>query len=591
MIGQLQKSSIRIQKLWHRGSYQIAVHIDWKDQKARNSIHRLGAKYSKTHRCWYLPYQSKAYQALKSNFEEIEILSDPLVEKPVQPKATPERRDENLPIAQQRELPSQTKKSDDLAHKSESKQIDPRLKLEVLSDVGKYWVLKIRYVERYVKALKAVKGVYWNQNQKVYMILRHADVKQKVEAIFGTTLFPENFYYRDPSMSDLKLEVSPYEADQRFMLIRHSGDFRVSDVLRRLANCRYSKNQGGYLVPATPKHLETLKLLLSEFDPKIIWHVDHGYISPKKALKSKSMELIKTKQSLLEMIPEHATEYLEELVNMLMAMNYSPKTIKSYSGAFICFLRSQAYADPKTLDRKQIIKYLASLTELGLKSSSGHMIVNALKYYYKHVLEWNDTELWNIPRPKKEKTLPKVLSMEECQRILQAVEQPKHKLILLIAYGSGLRVSEICNLEWEHLDFDGHRIKIVEGKGKKDRYVMLPYATLRYFEIYRGMYQTAKYVFEGQIKGEPYSTSSCGAIMRRAVEKAKIGKKMGIHTLRHSFATHLLEGGTDIRFIQKLLGHSSIKTTTVYTHVSQRKKDQIESPLDRLMREDKSKKE
>ncbi|TDK50854.1 hypothetical protein [Algoriphagus formosus] len=331
MIGQSQKSSIRIQKLWHKGNYQIAVHIDWRDQKAKNSIQQLGAKYSKTHRCWYIPYKSSAYQELKRNFEHIEILADPLAKKTVQPKATPDSRDENLPIAQQRELPSQTKKSDGLAHKSESKQIDPRLKLQVLPDVGKYWVLKIRYVQQYVQALKKVKGVYWNQNQKVYMILRHAEVKQKVEAIFGITLFPENFYYRDQTKSDLNLEVGAYESDSRFMLIRHSGDFRVSDTLRRLANCRYSKKQDGYLVPATPKHLETLKLLLSEFDPQIIWHVDQSYLLPKKALKSKSLELIKTKQSLLEMIPDHTAEYLEEMVNMLMAMNYSPKTIKNYS--------------------------------------------------------------------------------------------------------------------------------------------------------------------------------------------------------------------------------------------------------------------
>ena len=223
---------------------------------------------------------------------------------------------------------------------------------------------------------------------------------------------------------------------------------------------------------------------------------------------------------------------------------------------------------PKKFTKKVVVKYLAKLSALDLKSSSGHMVVNALKFYYKYVLEWEDTQQWTLPRPKKEKPLPKVLTVEECKRVFAAVKQPKHKLILLLTYGAGLRVSEVCALRWQDLDFNTHQIKVISGKGKKDRLVMLPASILHYVNTYRSLYKTSHYVFEGQIKGEPYSTSSCGAIMRKAVQKANIGKHVGIHALRHSFATHLLESGTDIRFIQKFLGHSSIKTTTIYTHVS-----------------------
>ena len=120
------------------------------------------------------------------------------------------------------------------------------------------------------------------------------------------------------------------------------------------------------------------------------------------------------------------------------------------------------------------------------------------------------------------------------------------------------------------------------GKGKKDRQVMLPYSIVSYFDTYRSLYSSESYVFEGQIKGQPYSTGSCRSIMRRALEQSGIEKKVNIHALRHSFATHLLEGGTDIRFIQKLLGHNSIKTTTIYTHVSQQVTKHIESPLDKM---------
>ena len=127
-----------------------------------------------------------------------------------------------------------------------------------------------------------------------------------------------------------------------------------------------------------------------------------------------------------------------------------------------------------------------------------------------------------------------------------------------------------------------HQIKVISGKGKKDRLVMLPASILQYVNTYRSLYKTSHYVFEGQIKGEPYSTSSCDIIMRKALQKANIGHNVGIHALSHSFATHLLESGTDIRFIQKFLGHSSIKTTTIYTHVSQKHTKHIESPLDKM---------
>jgi site-specific recombinase XerD len=188
-----------------------------------------------------------------------------------------------------------------------------------------------------------------------------------------------------------------------------------------------------------------------------------------------------------------------------------------------------------------------------------------------------------LPRPKKEKKLPSVLTMEECLLIFRTVDNPKHKLLLLMGYGAGLRVSEIVSLQWRDILFEEHKIHIKNAKGKKDRMVMLPYSIVNSLEAYRQVYPKAQYVFEGQFAGEPYSAGSVQAVMRNALKKSGLEKKATVHTLRHSFATHLLENGTDIRYIQKLLGHTSIKTTTVYTHVSKSAVDKIISPLDRLV--------
>jgi site-specific recombinase XerD len=138
------------------------------------------------------------------------------------------------------------------------------------------------------------------------------------------------------------------------------------------------------------------------------------------------------------------------------------------------------------------------------------------------------------------------------------------------------------SLEWQDILFAEHKIHIKNAKGKKDRMVMLPYSIVNSLEYYRSLYQTKKYVFEGQFAGEPYSIGSVQAVMREALKKSGLEKKATVHTLRHSFATHLLENGTDIRYIQKFLGHASIKTTTVYTHVSASAVNKIMSPLDRL---------
>ena len=168
-------------------------------------------------------------------------------------------------------------------------------------------------------------------------------------------------------------------------------------------------------------------------------------------------------------------------------------------------------------------------------------------------------------------------------QIFKVVDNPKHKLLLLIGYGAGLRVSEIVSLKWSDILFEEHKIHVKNAKGKKDRMVMLPYSIVTSLQLYRELYKGKHYVFEGQFAGEPYSTGSVQQVMRNAIKLSGLEKKATVHTLRHSFATHLLENGTDIRYIQQFLGHSSIKTTTVYTHLTKTAVDRIQSPLDRMV--------
>ncbi|WP_127846310.1 tyrosine-type recombinase/integrase [Psychroflexus aestuariivivens] len=581
---------IKLKKIYHRNQNRIGIFFSKEDynDSVRQKLYKIDAKFSASKKCWYCDYNKSCYHFLKSNFDNIKIETSQ--EHSKSNKVAENKSREILPIAQnmrerQQDFPKDNQLS---AHKQSKDSVDPRLKLEVLPDVGKYWVLKMNYVAPIVKQLKKVKGVYWNKTHQAWMVFRHPKVKANVEAILGQSVLPKRYFDKDEQiLGDFTINIQIYEDDVRYMKVFVPDNTQVIETLKRLSYQRYSKAKGCYLMPATPEMMKALKLHFSGDSVKFENELPESYLKKSNFINTKSRKLSSTKQNLLATVPGHAKVFITEMMDTLMAMNYSPSTLRTYTSNFITFLRHYEYRNPEDISRKEVIAYLARLTERGLTSSSGHMVLNSLKFYFKNVREWEDTA-WEIPRPKKEKRLPATLSIQDCQRVFEAANNPKHKLIMLLAYGAGLRVSEVVNLRWSDIDFDSHKINVKSAKGKKDRVVMLPYSILSYFEKYRSLYDTKNYVFEGQIIGEPYAIGSAQTMMRHAVKRANINKHATMHSLRHSFATHLLESGTDIRFIQKFLGHSKIETTTIYTHVSKVSVENIQSPLDQMTNQNKT---
>jgi len=223
---------------------------------------------------------------------------------------------------------------------------------------------------------------------------------------------------------------------------------------------------------------------------------------------------------------------------------------------------------------------LYCINELKLSEATIHSRINAIKFYYEQVLR-RERFLITIPRPKKPSKLPKVIAPANIKKLFELTLNLKHNTMLKLCYGLGLRVSEIVNLKIKDIDSQSMQVFIERGKGKKDRYVNLPESILPQLRIYFMEYKPKMYLFEGQFGGQ-YSSRSAQQVFKNALQKAKINKTVGIHSLRHSFATHLLEQGTDIRFIQELLGHNDIKTTLIYTEVSDKSIRKIISPLDTL---------
>ena len=380
--------------------------------------------------------------------------------------------------------------------------------------------------------------------------------------------FLEEYYHKSEIITGENglIELDVYGPDKRWMVLRCPKIPFLIEEVRRWEGSRYSKACEGYVLNATPPVFENLKALAERLNMQIRSNLPKGYLRKYKAMNRKSTQLKGMREALLQQVPVRVHTYTLAMIDYMYAMNYSVSSIRNYVSAFNLFLRFNEYQSPDTLTERQIIRHLAMKMEQGFSTSSVNMIINALQFYFRMVLHRDVFEI-KLPRPRKEDKIPVVLSFGECSRIFEQVENPKHKLLLLLGYGAGLRRSEIVGLKWVDILFDDHKIIVRQSKGNKDRVVMLPYSIVAYLEDYRRLYPPDEWVFAGQYKGEALSTSSVQAVMRKAVEKAGLEKKASVHTLRHSFATHLLENGTDIRYIQQLLGHTNIKTTMVYTHI------------------------
>ncbi|MDA3885429.1 MAG: tyrosine-type recombinase/integrase [Candidatus Delongbacteria bacterium] len=273
-------------------------------------------------------------------------------------------------------------------------------------------------------------------------------------------------------------------------------------------------------------------------------------------------------------------EAKEKYLIQLKMKNYSNSTLKSYGYCFDLFLEHFKNTDINNLTKEDITNFLYQEIQNGLSYGYQNQIINAIKFYYEKVLG-RKRELYNIPRAKRPIKLPTVFSEEEIITLIGNIENLKHKSVLYLIYSAGLRISESVNLKVADIDSKRNIIVVRGGKGKKDRTTLLSQKLLMMLREYYRQYRPKEYLFEGQSGGK-YSIKSIQKTFNAALKKSGIRKKATVHSLRHSFATHLLERGTDLRYIQELLGHNSSKTTEIYTHITKKGMDKITSPLDNL---------
>ena len=305
-------------------------------------------------------------------------------------------------------------------------------------------------------------------------------------------------------------------------------------------------------------------------------------------VQEKSLESVEYKKSHLR--PIHFLEPLDELkkqaiqnfIRYLNSKRYSSNTIKVYSDSMSTFLRYFSMKDITDISNDDLIDFNNNyILKNNFSSSFQNQVVNAVKLYFS-AIQYKKMDVELIHRPRREKVLPNVLSKEEVKAILNAHVNIKHKMMLSLIYSCGLRCGELLALHPVHIDSKRNIIFLKNAKGKKDRIVPLSPLILKMLREYYKIYKPKTYLFEGQNISLPYDARSLQLILKQALEKTGIRKPVTLHWLRHSYATHLLESGTDLRYIQELLGHSSSKTTEIYTHVSTKSIQQIKSPFDDL---------
>lgn len=273
------------------------------------------------------------------------------------------------------------------------------------------------------------------------------------------------------------------------------------------------------------------------------------------------------------------TERKKQLQDALKARGYSDKTIKAYISQIERFF-SRFFREGSSFDDASVQNYALSLLEKGLSHAYVNQAISALNFYFRIVMK--EAQSTSCVRPKKENKLPDILSLNEVARLLKAVTNTKHQAILYLAYTSGLRVSEVVRLRPTDCDRERKTVKVRQGKGRKDRQTLLSAMATEVLDRYIELEKPEGWLFPGQRKGSHLTERSAQKVFEKALVQAGIDKPVSIHSLRHAFATHLLENGIDLRYIQELLGHQSVRTTERYTHVSKRDIGRIQSPLDQM---------
>ncbi|MGI9530963.1 site-specific tyrosine recombinase/integron integrase [Lutimonas sp.] len=365
------------------------------------------------------------------------------------------------------------------------------------------------------------------------------------------------------------------------LLIRFAYNDELIAVSRHLG-AYWNRQLTCWYLPFSKQHIEDAKraygrLRMVNFDKTI------RYSASKPVSRERLVKKIRGIRS--KQLTAEDKRRLRGFVKYLRGKLLSESTVRTYYIHildFTIYLKGKAIVDIENRDVERFVEDVCVSRKYSV--STHRQVISAIKQFASFHPACR-IENPGLERPHKSRFLPVVLSKQEVIDLLRNTRNLKHKAVLALLYSSGLRIGELINLELNDIDVDRRQIFIRNGKGRKDRYVIMAESFRQLFQNYLMTYKPKRFFVEGQKEGEQYTPTSIRQFLKRACKLARINKKVTPHTLRHSYATHLLEQGVDLRYIQELLGHSRPETTMIYTHVSKRDMLNIESPLDTLIKQ------
>jgi integrase/recombinase XerD len=438
----------------------------------------------------------------------------------------------------------------------------------------RFILLKMKKDEQDIRFLRTLRYARWDSAAFCWVISRKDENLTMMRNYFGDRLTENNG--KEPSSRPIIPSTTPeVETDTLLVVKYHNGRVRLIfryekelvKLIKTLPLYAWDKENLWWTIAHTEVALANLSAFCEQNGWAYRYLEDLRHINRKPRLKPDEVENYRQ-------VPEC---YL----NKLTVLRYSTNTIKTYKDCFSEFINYHSTKDINEITQEDIQTYLLYLVEeRQISTSYQNQAINAIKFYFEKVLK-GPRRVYYIERPRKEKMLPSVLSEVEVKKIIESISNLKHKCLIMTCYSAGLRISEALNLKPTDIDSKRMMIHINGGKGKKDRITLLSVRLLEILREYYRLYKPQEYLFTGQMGGQ-YSERSAQLVLKEAAQRAGITRHVTLHTLRHSFATHLLENGTDLRYIQSLLGHSSPKTTQIYTHITTKGFDQIKNPLDNL---------
>ena len=561
-------------KITHRNEARIRVDFPYNAEMVSKLRQIPDARWSKTMGAWHVPYSLEVFGQLKVLFPEDLSLNPSHKERDL---AECKPSSDLLQPTDVHQLIEKTKPPKPTVENGSKQRTGHDMSLSKQTGISiditeKNIFIKMPKNEADIQYIRSFRYAKWDMQHFCWTLPNYRDNAEKIKAYFSK---------RNPQITAFHsmVEKQPNEPEHTFtknelLVVNNFRTLKVyfsysNAIIREIKNIPYfGWHAGGnyWTVPATDKYIGELRQIAERYSLDFIY---------KEEQKSK----VKPRTSWVGM--ENFRECPPDYIAKLKELRYSKNTLDTYKHMFEEFINYYADTEIDDITDAMIVDFLRYLVnERNISGSYQNQSINSIKFYYERV-KGGQRKIYTIDRPRKEKMLPEVLSEEEVVQILNATENLKHKAILMTIYSAGLRVSELTNLRIKDIDSNRMQIRVEQAKGKKDRYTLLGEKTLEILRKYVAEYKPKVWLFEG-VNGERYSTSSIQANLKIAVEKTDIKKRITVHTLRHSFATHLLEAGTDIRYIQSLLGHSSGKTTEIYTHITTKGFEQIKSPLDKL---------